>query len=58
MPIEVKLSKGEISFRHPDSQRWVRGRRLGTDYTAQNLGISPPACAVSYTKQKTIESTH
>lgn len=42
MPIEVKLHRGEISFRHPESQRWVRGKRLGDAYTLQSLGITPP----------------
>lgn len=42
MPIEVKLHRGEISFRHPESQRWVRGKRLGDAYTLQSLGIAPP----------------
>lgn len=42
MPIEVKLHRGEISFRHPDSERWVRGRRLGDAYTLQSLEIAPP----------------
>lgn len=42
MPIDVKLTRGEISFRHPDSQRWVRGRRLGTVFTLEQLGIAPP----------------
>lgn len=48
MPIEVKLSRGEISFRHPDSQRWVRGKRLGTAFTLQNLSIAPPARTPGY----------
>lgn len=42
MPIEVKLSRGEISFKHPAAQRWVRGKRLGEAYTLKALGISPP----------------
>lgn len=42
MPIEVKLTRGEISFRHPDSERWVRGKRLGDGYTLKSLGIYPP----------------
>lgn len=42
MPIEVKLTRGEISFRHPDSQRWVRGRRLGDAFTLKQLGLAPP----------------
>lgn len=42
MPIEVKLHRGELSFLHPDAQRWVRGRRLGDAYTLQSLGITPP----------------
>lgn len=42
MPVEVKLSRGEISFRHPDSQRWVCGRRLGSIFTLDKLGIAPP----------------
>lgn len=42
MPIEVRLIRGEISFRHPDSQRWVRGRRLGDGFTLEHLGIAPP----------------
>lgn len=42
MPIEVKLHRGELSFRHPDSQRWVRGKRLGDAYTRQSLGILIP----------------
>lgn len=48
MPIEVKLSRGEIAFRHPDSQRWVRGKRLGTAFTLQNLGIAPLARTPGY----------
>lgn len=48
MPIEVRLSRGEISFRHPDSQRWVRGKRLGTAFTLQNLGIAPPVRTPGY----------
>lgn len=42
MPIEVKLTRGEIYFRHPDSQRWVRGRRLGEAFTLEQLGITLP----------------
>lgn len=53
MPIEVKLSRGEISFRHPDSQRWVRGKQLGTAFTLQNLGIAPPARTPSYQRNFT-----
>lgn len=41
MPIEVKLTYGEVSFKHPASQRWVRGRRLGDAYTLKALGVSP-----------------
>ena len=42
MPVEVKLSRGEISFRHPDTERWVRGKRLGDAFTLASLGVSPP----------------
>lgn len=42
MPIAVKRTRGEISFRHPDSQRWVRGKRLGDAFTLEQLGITPP----------------
>jgi len=42
MPIEVKLSRGAISFRHPDSEHWVRGKRLGANYTLEALGFNPP----------------
>lgn len=48
MPIEVKLTRGDIAFRHPDSQRWVRGKRLGTAFTLQNLGIAPHARTHGY----------
>ena len=50
MPIEVKLTRGEISFRHPDSQRWVRGKRLGTAFTLQNLGIASPSRTRGYVR--------
>lgn len=43
MPVEVKISRGAVSFRHPDSPYWVRGKRLGTDYTLESLGVSPSA---------------
>lgn len=42
MPIEVKLTRGAISFRHPDSEYWVRGKRLGENYTLEHLGVPPP----------------
>lgn len=42
MPIEVKLSRGAISFRHPDSECWVRGKRPGENYTLKALGVPPP----------------
>lgn len=54
MPIEVKLHRGELSFRHPDSQRWVRGKRLGDAYTRQSLGISVPQTK-RYDKQRAME---
>lgn len=51
MPIEVKLTRGTVSFRHPDSERWVRGSRLGEAFTLQELGIRPP-CARTQTPQQ------
>lgn len=49
MPIEVKLSRGEISFLHPDTEHWVRGKRLGDTFTLNSLGLSPP---VSHTSRQ------
>lgn len=48
MPIEVKLVRREVSFRHPESQRWVRGKRLGDAFTLEKLGIAPPARTVGH----------
>lgn len=48
MPIEVKLTRGEISFRHPDSPRWVRGKRLGAAFTLEQLEITPPVRRPSF----------
>lgn len=31
-PFDVKVSRGEISFKHPDLERWTRGSSLGSDY--------------------------
>lgn len=43
MPVEVKLTRGVISFRHPDSEYWIRGARLGEAFTLPALGIEAPA---------------
>ena len=42
MPIGAKVSRGTVSFKHPDSEHWIRGKRLGANYTLEALGISPP----------------
>lgn len=42
MPIEVKLTRGVVSFRHSDSEYWIRGSRLGEAYKLHELGIHPP----------------
>lgn len=51
MPIEVCIRRGEVQYRHPDSQRWVRGKRLGDAYTLKSLGIYP-------LRQRTVPERH
>lgn len=40
-PVEVKFTRGLISFKHPDMEHWVRGKTLGSEFElasiAQNL---------------------
>lgn len=36
-PVGVKVSRGNISYKHPDMQRWVRGKRLGSDYELPSI---------------------
>lgn len=31
-PVDVKISRGVISFKHPDLERWTRGKSLGADF--------------------------
>lgn len=57
MPIDVKLHRGEVSYRHPDSARWVRGKRLGEAYTLKSLGITPPQTKQQYRKFREMEQS-
>lgn len=36
-PIDVKISRGAISFKHPDLERWTRGKSLGADFEMEAL---------------------
>lgn len=36
-PIDVKISRGSISFKHPDLERWTRGKSLGADFEMEAL---------------------
>jgi len=31
-PVEVKITHGSISFKHPDMEHWVRGKTLGAEF--------------------------
>lgn len=53
MPIEVKLTRGVVSFRHPDSEYWVRGSRLGDAFTLPALGIAPPVSRSRHQPRRT-----
>lgn len=35
--IDVKISRGVISFKHPDLQRWTRGKSLGAEFELEAL---------------------
>lgn len=36
-PIDVKISRGSISFKHPDLERWTRGKSLGAEFELEAL---------------------
>ena len=36
-PVEVKITRGVISFKHPDMEHWVRGKTLGTEFELEAL---------------------
>lgn len=36
-PFDVKVTRGAISFKHPDLERWTRGKSLGEDYEMEAL---------------------
>lgn len=38
LPIDIKITRGAVSFKHPDMSRWVRGKSLGSDYEVSALG--------------------
>lgn len=46
LPIATKITRGAVSFRHPDYEYWIRGKRLGENYTLEGLGIVPPQVSV------------
>jgi len=35
--VDVKISRGAISFKHPDLERWTRGKSLGADFELEAL---------------------
>lgn len=35
--IDVKISRGVISYKHPDYDKWTRGKTLGSDYETEAL---------------------
>lgn len=36
-PVEVKVTRGVISFKHPDMEHWVRGKSLGSEYDLEAI---------------------
>lgn len=46
LPVATKITRGAVSFRHPDSEYWIRGKRLGENFTLEALGITPPQAPV------------
>lgn len=36
-PVEVKITRGAISFKHPDMEHWVRGKTLGTEFELETI---------------------
>ena len=36
-PIDVKITRGVISFKHPDYEHWTRGKTLGSEYEIEAL---------------------
>lgn len=36
-PIDVKITRGTISYKHPDSDKWIRGKSLGSDYEMESI---------------------
>lgn len=36
-PVEVKITRGVISFKHPDMEHWVRGKSLGSEYELEAI---------------------
>lgn len=36
-PVEVKITRGSISFKHPDMEHWVRGKSLGTSFELEAI---------------------
>ena len=36
-PIDVKISRGAVSFKHPDLDRWTRGKSLGSQFELEAL---------------------
>ncbi len=55
--IETKLRGSTVSYKHPDVDRWVRAKKLGSDYELEGLE-NEFARQTERTEKKTIDTSH